>query len=142
LILDTTHIRKDQKQIINDLVGKPFSFLEAIKLGGIGSKRMIIGDISPNLESYFNSFQDIKYANIELRSGGILVHFDKGLTKFVWVIPFYHLVIYKTNGLSIHAQGKYIRFKTVNMFSKYKTFLNKLLDQKIKSELKYDFLHL
>ena len=43
------------------------------------------------------------------------MHF-KGLKNYTWIIPYYHLVIYKTNGASIHAQGKYIRFRNNQTF--------------------------
>ncbi len=36
MILDSTYYNKDHKQLINDLVGKPYSFFEALKLGGVG----------------------------------------------------------------------------------------------------------
>ena len=74
MILDSTYYNKDHKQLINDLVGKPYSFFEALKLGGVGSKRMVIDDVSPNLKSYMNLIDDINYANIEMRSGGILIY--------------------------------------------------------------------
>ena len=139
MILDTTHIKKEQKQIINDLVGKPFSFLEAIKLRGIGSKRMIIEEVSPNLNMYMNNNQDTKYANIELRSGGIIIHFNEGLKKFIWLIPFYHLVVYKTNGTSIHAQGRFIRFRNNKALKENKSFFDKLLNRKVNYDFKCDF---
>jgi hypothetical protein len=139
LILDTTHNVREHKQIITDLIGKPFSLLDTIKLKGIGSKRMIIEDVSINLKQYVNSVQDISYANIELRTAGIIIHINKGLKNFSWVIPYYQLVIYKTNGLSIHAQGKYIHFKNNIMFKENKVFFEKLLNEKIKHDLKYDF---
>ena len=139
MILDTTHNVREHKQIITDLIGKPFSLLDTIKLKGIGSKRMIIEDVSINLKQYVNSVQDISYANIELRTAGIIIHINKGLKNFSWVIPYYQLVIYKTNGLSIHAQGKYIHFKNNIMFKENKFFFEKLLNEKIKHDLKYDF---
>ncbi len=139
MILDTTHNVREHKQIITDLIGKPFSLLDTIKLKGIGSKRMIIEDVSINLKQYVNSVQDISYANIELRTAGIIIHINKGLKNFSWVIPYYQLVIYKTNGLSIHAQGKYIHFKNNIMFKENKVFFEKLLNEKIKHDLKYDF---
>lgn len=109
---------------------------------GIGSKRMIIEDVSTNLKNIINLVSDINYANIELRTGGILVYINKGLKNFTWVIPYYQLVIYKTNGASIHAQGKYIRFKNNKTFKENKAFFNKLLDQKIKHDEQYDFQYL
>ena len=113
MVLNVTYHKKKQKQILIDLVGKPFSFLEAIKMKGVGSKRMIIENVSPNLYPYMNTVSDINYANIELRKNGILVYINKGLQNFTWALPYYQLVIYKTNGTSIHGQGKFIHFKTL-----------------------------
>ncbi|MBR9845344.1 MAG: hypothetical protein GYB35_04145, partial [Algicola sp.] len=101
MILDTTHPNKEHKKIINDLIGKPFSFFESLRMGGVGSKRMIIEDASPNMQQYLNLVSDINYANIEMRSDGIIVYINKGLKNYTWIIPYYQLVIYKTNGASI-----------------------------------------
>ena len=139
LILDTTYKAKENKRIINDLIGKPYNIIESIKLKGIGSKRMIIEDVSPNLYQYLNSTSTLNYANIEIRSAGIIIYINKGLKNYSWIIPFYHLVIYKTNGLSIHAQGNYIHFKNNITFKENKSFFNKLLNEKVKHDLKYDF---
>ena len=142
MILNTTYDNRKNKQIINDLVGKPFSFFESLKLKGIGSKRMVIGEVSPNFEGYMNKISDINYANIELRKTGILILINKGLQNFTWVIPYYHLVLYKTNGASIHAQGKFIQFKNTQTFKENKSFFKKLLDEKIKYDEQYNFEHI
>ena len=142
MILDSTYTNKENKLLIIDLVGKPFSFLEAIKMKGIGSKRMIINDVSPNLKSYINKVSDANYANIELRKKGILIHINKGLKNFTWAIPYYQLVIYKTNGSSIHAQGRFIHFKNNITFKENKSFFSKMLDEKIKYDMQYNIQHL
>jgi hypothetical protein len=142
MILNTTHFNKDHKQLINDLVGKPFSFLETFKMRGIGSKRMIIEEVSPNLKEYMNLVSDINYANIELRKNGVLIFINKGLKNFTWAIPYYQLVMYKTNGSSIHAQGRYIHFKNNKNFKENKNFFRKMLDEKIKHDENYNFLDL
>ena len=139
MILDSTYHNKEHKQILNDLVGAPFSFLEAFKMKGVGSKRMIIEEVSPNLQSYMNTVSDVNYANLELRKSGILLHINKGLKNFTWAIPYYQLVVYKTNGASIHAQGKYVHFKNNKMFKENKPFFEKLLDEKIKYDEQYSF---
>ncbi len=139
MILDTTYTSEENKRLINDKLGKAFSLIKSIKLKGIGSKRMIIEDVSPNMYCYMNKVADINYANIELRPKGILVHINKGLQTFSWIIPFYQLVIYKTNGSSIHAQGKFIHFKNNKTFKENKSFFDKLLDQKIEYDTKYNF---
>ncbi len=139
MILDSTYKNKDHKQLLLDVVGEPFTFLESLKMKGIGSKRMIINDVSPNLNNYLNTVSDINYANIELRKSGILIFINKGLQNFTWAIPYYQLVIYKTNGASIHAQGKFVHFKNNITFKENKLFFKKMLDQKIKYDAEYNF---
>lgn len=139
MILNVTHHEKEHKQILTDIVGRAFTLFESFKLRGIGSKRMIIGETSASLKPFLNAVADISYANIELRTQGILIFINKGLQNFVWAIPYYHLVIYKTNGASIHAQGKFIHFKNTKTFKENKGFFKKMLDQKIKFDKQYDF---
>ena len=139
MILDSTYKNKDHKQLLIDVVGEQFTFLESLKMKGIGSKRMIINDVSPNLNTYLNTVSDINYANIELRKSGILIFINKGLQNFTWAIPYYQLVIYKTNGASIHAQGKFVHFKNNITFKENKLFFKRMLAEKIKYDEKYNF---
>ncbi len=142
MILDSTYNNKDEKLILKDLVGRSFTLLESFKMKGVGSKRMIVDDVSPNLKQYLNTISDINYANIELRTGGILIYINKGLKNFTWAIPYYQLVLYKTNGASIHAQGRFIHFKNNKTFKENKSFFSKMLDQKIKYDMQYNFQNL
>lgn len=139
MILNTTHHNKQHKQIINDLIGRSFTFFESLKMKGIGSKRMIISVVSPNLKSLMNVVSDINYGNIELRTNGILIFINRGLENFTWIIPYYQLVMYKTNGASIHAQGKFIHFKNNKTFKENKRFFDKMLNEKIKCDDQYNF---
>ena len=59
MVINTTHHNSEQKQIINDLIGSPFSLVQKLKLGGIGSKRMIVDDVSPNMKSMMNLVMNI-----------------------------------------------------------------------------------
>jgi hypothetical protein len=140
MILDTSYTNKEHVELINDLVGKPFGLMQSIKMKGIGSKRMMIEDASPNMQQYLNLVADVNYANLELRPLGLLIRINKGLKTFTWVIPYYQLVIYKTNGSSIHAQGRFIHFRNNNTFKENKAFFDKLLDEKVKYESKYSVL--
>tara|TARA_Y100000815_G_C13073204_1_gene399017 strand:+ start:86 stop:523 length:438 start_codon:yes stop_codon:yes gene_type:complete len=137
MVLDTTHYNPQHKQIIDDLVGRPYTFFQKLKLGGIGSKRMIIDKVSPNMQNVMNTVSDINYGNIELRPNGILVMVTKGLKSYTWAIPYYHLVIYKINGSSIHAQGKFVHFRANKTFNENKKFFGKLYDQKVKYDMQY-----
>ncbi len=141
MVLETTYNSKENKEIINDLVGKPFSLFQSIRLRGVGSKRMIVDEVSPNMTNIINKVSDINYANIELRPKGILIMINKGLRNFTWVIPYYHLVIYKVNGSSIHAQGRFIHFKNNKTFKENKSFFDKLMNEKIRHDEQYDFIH-
>jgi hypothetical protein len=140
MILDTTYHNKEHKQLLYYLVGRSFTLLESLKMKGIGSKRMIVEEVSPNMNRYMNLVSDINYANIELRKNGILILINKGLQNFTWAIPYYQLVIYKTSGASIHAQGKFIHFKNNKTFKENKRFFKKMLDEKIKYDEQYNFL--
>ena len=139
MIYNTTNKNKEAEAIFNDLLGKPYSFFEAIKLGGIGSKRMIIEEVSSGFLKIMNAISDINYANIEVREKGILVHINKGLQNYSWAIPFYQLHTYKTSGFSIHAHGNFVRFKNDKLFKENKKFIDKIILLKIENDKKYDF---
>lgn len=139
MILNTTHPNREHKQLLKDVVGRSFTLLESLKMKGVGSKRMIVGEVSSNMKSYINKVSDINYANIELRKNGILIFINKGLQNFTWAIPYFRLVLYKTNGASIHADGKFIHFKNNKTFKENKSFFRKMLDEKIKYDEQYSF---
>jgi len=137
MILNTTHHNPEHKQIIADLIGSSFSLVQKLKMNGVGSKRMIVDEVSPNMRSMMNKVADINYANIELRPKGILVMINQGLKNFTWIIPYYQLVLYKVNGSSIHAQGRFIHFKNSKTFRENKKFFDKLMDEKVKYDMQY-----
>jgi hypothetical protein len=137
LVLETTYKIKEHNQLIEDIVGKPFSIFEAFRRGGIGSKRLIVNNFSPNLNFITNSVSDINYANIELRKQGILVMINKGLKNFTWAIPFYQLVFFKSDLSSIHAQGKFIQFANSKTFKENKKFFVEIMNEKLKFDEKY-----
>ena len=139
MIFNTTLKNKDATATINDLLGEPYSFVKAIKLGGVGSKRMIIDDVSPGFLKLINAVSDINYGNIELREKGIVIHINKGLKNFSWAIPYYQLHIYKTEGFSIHAQGNFVRFKNNKLLKENKNFIDKIINCKIENNKQYDF---
>ena len=139
MIFNTTLKNKDATATMNDLLGKPYSFVKAIKLGGVGSKRMIIDAVSPGFLKLINAVSDINYGNIELREKGIVIHINKGLKNFSWAIPYYQLHTYKTEGFSIHAQGNFVRFKNTKLLKENKKFIDKIINCKIENNKQYDF---
>ena len=139
MIFNTTLKNKDATATMNDLLGKPYSFVKAIKLGGVGSKRMIIDAVSPGFLKLINAVSDINYGNIELREKGIVIHINKGLKNFSWAIPYYQLHTYKTEGFSIHAQGNFVRFKSNKLLKENKNFIDKIINCKTENNKQYDF---
>ena len=137
MIIDTTHHNKEHKKILENFVGKPYSLWDSLKRGGVGSKRMIVKQLSPNLSYIINIISDLNYANIELRKKGILIRINKGLKNFTWAIPFYQLVFYKTDFTSIHAQGRFIHFENSKTFKENKKFFENILAEKIKFDKRY-----
>ena len=51
MIFTTTHTNNDAKDLTNDLLGLPFGLIQSLKMGGIGSKRMIIEEVSRDRKS-------------------------------------------------------------------------------------------
>jgi hypothetical protein len=140
MLINTTYTSKENTKLINERVGSPFRFMQVLKIKGVGSKRMIIDEVSPNIASILNVIGDINYGNIELRPKGIILHITKGLQNYAWIIPYYQLVLYKVNGASIHANGKFVRFRGNGTFRENKKFFAKLLNEKVKYDEQFNFL--
>lgn len=131
MLLETTHTDKNVTALINDCLGSPFTFIKSLKMRGIGSKRMMINEVSLNFKDLVNTVSDVNYANIELRPAGILVRINKGLQNFAWLVPYYKLAVYKSDGFSIHCDGKFIRFKNNQLLKENKNFIDKMMELKI-----------
>ncbi len=132
MIFNTTHTNKEYEAESRLLIGKKYSFIESIKLGGIGSGRLFINTISENINLSKLTFSEINYGNIELRKKGIIVHFTNKLERFSWIIPYYKLVFYNTDYFSIHSNGNFIRFLKNKSYFENKKFINKVIDIKTK----------
>lgn len=139
MIFDTTLQNRENDMLINDIVGHKFSFFESIKMKGVGSKRMMIESVSPNMDELMNKVADINYANIELRKNGIIVHINQGLKTFSWVVPFHQLNIYYSNGFSVHSNGKFVRFVNNKLLKENKSFIMKMMDLKVASQEQFNF---
>jgi hypothetical protein len=98
---------------------------------------MIIEEVSENFNNLLNTVSDLNYGNIELRPNGILVMINKGLENFTWAIPYRKLVLYKTYGLSIHADGKFIRFRENQTYKENKVFFKKMMRLKAENYENY-----
>ena len=118
MIIDSTAITPDLARKINKLVGKPFSLLARLRMGGIGSHRMCVKGYSRGFENLLQRNSNLLYSNIELRPKGIIVHISQRNHRFSWVLPYYHLAVFQSEGFTLHGNGEFIRFHTDVYFDK------------------------
>ena len=130
MIKDTTVLSKDLKREIDQLVGKPFGFIERLKMDGVGSHRMSIAECSEGLLPYLQEFGNLTYCNVELRPNGILIHISKRNSRYSWIIPYYKLSIFRSGNLTFHAEGEFIRVLDPRHLEMTSKFISKLLEHK------------
>ena len=128
MIYNRTYFNKDEAKEINNTLGNSFSFLQTLKLRGVGSSRFVIDSVSEKLSQTINKVSDINYCSIELRPNGILVNITQQINLFSWIIPYYKLVIFNSNTFSIHANGSYIKMVKDKNYSNNKDFITKMLE--------------
>ena len=80
---------------INNYVGKPYTILKRLKIGGIGSSKLIINSADSIIENLLNLDNNLNYCNVEIRPKGIIIHFKSLLETYGLIIPFYKLKIFK-----------------------------------------------
>ena len=131
MLFNTSYTNKEYTKESAKMLGKAYSFFEKLKMGGIGSSRLIIDEISPKLQAKNPQTTAITYANIELRPKGIIVHFANRLDRYSWIIPYYRLVTYSNRSFSLHANGNFIKFRKNKNYRSNKKFIDKMIDLKI-----------
>ena len=112
-VFDTTHNIRKIIEAINALMGMPIPFFQRFKQGGIGSRRMVIEELSEGLLPYVNARHYLTYSNIERRPKGIMVHIHKTLDNFAWCILYENVELsFLENGqVKLEAEGEFILFR-------------------------------
>ena len=124
MLLNISYNDKEQKKDIDKLVGKPFSIKERLKLGGIGSEKLIISSASININNLLLLDNNINKCNIELRPKGVIIYFKSLLETYGLIIPYFKLKIYKGKAeeYSIYKDSLYIKViaekKSIHKFFK------------------------
>lgn len=131
-LYNITYKNKETEKEINVEMGKPFGLIEKLKLGGIGSRRMIIENFSEDIKNLTLKVSGIQYANIELRPNGIIVHINQGIYTHAWTIPYFRLSVFNGDFFTIHGGGSHIQFNKEKSWKENKEFLQKIV--KLKSE--------
>ena len=78
MIYDSTYTDIEKDIETDNLVGKKFNLIKSIRLGGIGSKRLIVEELGINFKKFIQQKNDIIYSSIELRKKGINVYVVDG----------------------------------------------------------------
>lgn len=122
---------------INKLVGKPHSFLEKIKRGGVGSKKLLITKADKVIENLLILDQNINNCNIEIRSSGIIIYFRSLLETYGLIIPYYKLVVFKVseNEYTFNVDSKFVKIKIKS--EKDHAFIRKIMEEKAKNTKNY-----
>ena len=131
-LYNITYKNKETEKEINAEMGRPFGLIEKLKLGGIGSRRMIIENFSEDIKNLALKVSGIQYANIELRPNGIIIHINQGIYTHAWTIPYFRLSVFNGDFFTIHGGGSHIQFNKEKSWKENKEFLQKIV--KLKSE--------
>ena len=95
MLLNVSYTDSSVTTKINDQVGKPFTLKERFQLGGIGSPKLEITEVSVEIRNLLILDNNANCCNIEMRPKGIIVGFRSLLDSYALVIPYYKLTLYK-----------------------------------------------
>ena len=130
---------KDNKQIelINNSVGKPYSLVSRIKIGGVGSPKYYIKSSDKKIDSLLILDNNDNTCNIEMRPKGIIIRFRSLLETYALIIPYFKLSIFKPTGdtYSIHS-GEY-KIIIITKTETKRKFIKRILEEKAKISKDY-----
>ena len=122
---------KKTDDLIDETLGKSFSFIERLKMGGNGCRRMVVEEASPDIWNKIKDHPGLHYSSIELRPKGIIVFFKFNLRDFSWIIPYYQLAIYKSQHFSIHADGHFVKYRLDSVFPANEKFIERMMNYRL-----------
>ena len=108
---------------INNYVGKPYTIFQRLRIGGIGSSKLIINKADSKISNLLNLDNNINKCNIEIRPKGIIIRFRSLLETYGLIIPFFKLKLLKgkANEYSIYIDNFFIKVQ-VNKKDEYDFF--------------------
>ena len=111
MLQNVSYNNKKQQGEIDSLVGKPFTLLERLKLGGVGSPKLYVATSSKEIDALFLLDHNDNTCNIELRPKGIILRFRSLLETYALVIPYYKLTLYKGKAqeYSIYKDKQFVK---------------------------------
>lgn len=131
MIFDITYTNRRTESEIKKLVGRPFGFLERIKMKGIGTSKMIITSASSEIIDLLANSAGTDYCHLEMRKQGLIVGFMSQRRVYAWAIPYYKLILYSQSGnLTIFDDEHNIKLKPSFNSNLDRKFIIKILEQK------------
>ncbi len=131
MLRNVSYNRPKIKAEIDKSVGKPFTLMERVKMGGIGSGKLVITTSSKQIHNLMilDSYRNV--CSIEIRPKGIILNFRSILETYGLVIPFYKLKIYKgkSEEYSIYADDYFVKIEAKE--KRVHQFIKKVLDFKL-----------
>lgn len=133
MLFQTSYSSKETRQAINDLIGEPLGFIRSVKMGGIGSQRLLVNDANQEIQKLLKEQNTPPYTNIELRPKGILLMFRVRLDNWSLALPYSTLdITQSTNSLLLVSDEWKLQLAPVHNNILDTKFIHKLL--KLKSE--------
>ncbi|NND95107.1 MAG: hypothetical protein HKN45_09590 [Flavobacteriales bacterium] len=107
--------------------------MEKVRMNGSGSPKLLIQSCSEDIRASLAHTEDLKYANVELRPGGVVIHFQTGLRVMALVIAYHHLSVYQNgNSWSFHGTGSFMKVRCMGNEVTLRNYLFKLMKLKNK----------
>ena len=130
MLLNVSYNRPKIKQQINDKVGVPFTLMQRIKLGGIGSGKLSIHSCSIQIHNLLILDNNLNVCGVEMRPKGVIVTFRSLLDTYALVVPYYKLKLYKGQSkiYSIYMDNYFVKVEAKE--KRNHEFLKKILKYK------------
>lgn len=125
-IFQTSYHDKPIVREIEEMIGKPFSFLQILKMKGIGSRRLEVIEASPEFGVARNATHYQTLVNIEIRPKGLAIYFRHKLDNYTAVVPYDGLSLELKRDAVLYQGASFIRLK--DAYKKDTSFFNKMIE--------------
>ena len=138
VLANISYNNKMQRATIDEIVGKPFTLISRIKLGGIGSPKLHVITCSKEVNNLFLLDHNENTCNIELRPKGIVLRFRSLLETYALVIPYYKLTLFKGRSDAYSVHFEHYKVMVSAQSDPVRVFFKKI--QKLKASVSENYL--
>lgn len=130
MLANVSYNNKTQREAIDTSVGKPFTLLQRIKIGGVGSPKLFVTSSSKEIDALFLLDHNENSCNIELRPKGIILRFRSLLETYALIVPYYKLTIFKGSSESYSVHFEHHKVSISANSEPVRVFFKKIQHQK------------